>query len=315
MSKNCLITRLKAVVNDSSLEILGQQKIYVSEQSGKPSPSLILKTNDNVELECTDSLVLGGQQVLTLAPNIEHQLGVKGSGYLLFKDKYSIVKINNYNADIVTDLAQITSMMSLSIFDIVGETIYGDVAKFLNSNIAITELCLESALVFGNLSEVNTDFFDKCQNFRINSPSVECNISQFANNKALTKFRVNDAFGVTGDIALLPNKQSITSFNIYGSGIYGSLESYISSAISSGKSSATDFSMTGVIDQLTFGGVKQTQKGRFSAPCFVTWDSNGKIIIKSGEYSMSDCTHIYCKNATSAEISAWQSAGKTVIQV
>ena len=190
---------------------------------------------------------------------------------------------------------------------------YGDFSIILNKN-SLESVSIGGNNVYGNFENIDETKISALTYLSIESSNIYGDISLFSNG-SLVNFNLNNAKNIIGNIASLPNKEKQTDIQFYNSGISGALEDYVSSAISSGKTTATDFRMSGTITQLTFGGIKQDISGLvFAAPCYVSWDNTGKIAVKSGQYGVANTTHVYCKGYSQEEAEA-AFPGKTIIRV
>lgn len=308
--EKCLKTQLKETVQNDNLDVFGQVKIFV-EQGNLQNPTIYIASAKTSTIVCTDTLLLSGRSNMSLNANQVYQLSVRGNGYLIIKDKYAISTLMFYNTSENVDLTKCTYMESLRSLTLLKTG--GDIVNLLNTN-NITSLILNASGVTGNLADVNTEKIKNITHLELNSPNVICNVSAFVGGN-LVNFSFNNCKNITGDISLLPNKEQHSEIKFYSSGISGALEDYVSSAISSGKTSATDFVMTGAIVQLTFGGRKQPTSGlQYPAPNYVSWDGTGKIAVKAGNYSVASCTHVFCKGYTQAEAEAAFS-GMTIVRV
>lgn len=313
MNTNCLVTKLKSIVYNDSLDVLGEVKIYI-ETTGNSDPSITIETTKNVEIECTDTLQLNNETSLIITPFTPFSLNVSGSGYVKIKDKYHVKRLYTYNILSRVDLSNLNHMQDLEILIMANNEPYGDITKLLNDS-SISHLEIGGSLVHGDLNKVDSQKLKNIETFNIVGPKdIIGNTILFENGK-LVNFTFNNCSNIVGDISFIPNKGKGIRVEFYNSGITGSIEEYVDSAIQDGKTIATDFRMVGAITQLTFNGIKQpTNNIRFEAPCYVSWDTTGKISIKTGDYSVENTTHVFCKGYTQSEAEE-AFPDKTIIRV
>ena len=313
MSTNCLVTNLKSVVNNDNLKVLGQIKLLTEPTSGQSDPVVYIVATKNVIVKTTDSLRLNNCTEVTLVPNEINTLRISGNGYLIICDKYAISAIDYSRSNMNTPIDELKYMTALTSISCL-YAVQGNIEDLLNYNPSITTIKFAGTGISGNFENIAKSKLEQLSTIRLESPYIKGNIDVFTNG-LLTDIYLNDCINIIGNINVLPNKQNITHLEIYNTGISGSLDEYVASAISSGKTTAENFSITGAISQLTFGGNKQSIEGISTvAPCFVSWDSTGKISVKTGSYDVNTTTHVFCKGYTQSEAEA-AFPGKTIIRV
>lgn len=313
MSKNCLVTKLKGVVDNDNLDVFGQVKLHLSPKAGAQNPWVKFSFTKFHRLTCTDTLTLNGNAQYEVAANNLVTCTVSGSGYLVIDDKYSLSYFESSGVDVVFDIAKLT-YTEITKCSINSSPVTGDFVAFLNNNQSLTEVDMWSNQITGDLSEVKPSVLNGLTILKLGSDKIYGTCGMF-NASSLLFLGVNNCKNFTGTVESLPNKQNIVRLEIYNSGVTGSIDAYVASAISSGLTSKTNLDFVGALTQLTFNGAKQDVSGISNVgSCFVSWDANGKISVATGAYSTASVTHVFCKGYTQQEAEA-AFPGKTIIRV
>lgn len=122
---------------------------------------------------------------------------------------------------------------------------------------------------------------------------------------------------ITGDISSLANKcifDGSKRFIIYSTGITGSVEDFVNGQVSLGSIENT-ISARGLLSQLSFGSVKYMNYGNV-----LYWAGVERIFVGESKTSQNPtnfdiCETIYAKGATAEEIAQWEEDGKTVVVI
>ena len=306
MANNCLVTKLKSVVENDNLKVLGQYKFYMKPATGKPNPTIYLSSSSAFTARTTGTLKLSNQSSIVIYPSQEtYQLSVSGEGYLIFENKYNVKQINTYNLDEDINIDEITFMNNLK--RLVSSKAYGNIANVLNNNPNINYIQLESKSIQGDLNTVDSAILNNIVFIKFGSSNITGTTSLFKNGK-LTSIDVNNAKNFTGDVTELPFVENI---QIYNSGVSGTIEGFVAHAIELGKNTGTDISLVGALAQLNFNSAKRTNiHGHYIAPCFVTWENANKIAVKTGEYGVANTTDVFVKGYSEQEITAKMASGE-----
>lgn len=292
--KNCLVTKLKGVVDNENLPKLGVLRIKV-----RKDESLVEDINFYLQIDCDTEVLIksvGGvfyewnkDSAITELTTKSKNTGLKLENkdyFIEIYDKYklngidkttnsSVIEINVEDLKYIDDIKTINVSYSKS---------YGDIS-WIRENKTIEKLNTRNSDVKLDLSylkgcdNLNTIIDDNC----------------------------------TGDISNLTSpKLNVISL---GGTYTGSIESFIETQVKNGRTTQESPIQIGynILNNLTFGNKNYT----FTRNSFLSWENTSKIILyagtDTGEYT--EKPTIYAKGATQQEISEWRDNGKTVVEV
>lgn len=338
---NCLVTKLKASVNNDNLPIFGKITINVvplSEISDSGQQSIYIEgINFTVEVsgggyfsENYADLENPQSCLTTWAPPADEPCGV----ILYFANVASTIHVT----DTITNISvQSINVWNDSIFAVDLKTIaysqLGSLALWQNSDVSVLK----------NLPNLNYAYFVKCNGdfgFVRNSPLLETlkaynatsglmllsdvpdtvttlaaqnigkgDLSSLTSKTGLLSIELENT-DVTGSITDIGGLTSLTSFNLFRTSVTGSIEDFVAAQVNAGRTSFSgEFRCYSALSFLTFGG--NTYPDEAYQSHFFTWDGN-KIVIYTGDGDKANCPRVYAKGATQQEIDAWEQAGKTV---
>lgn len=340
---NCLVTKLKASVNNDNLPIFGKITINVVPL-----------------LEISDS----GQQSIYIE-GINFTVEVSGGGY--FSENYADLEnpesclttwtsptdepwgITFYFANVastirITDTITKITVQSINVWN---DSIFAVDLKTIAYNQSLDSLQVwqnSDVSVLKNLPNLNYAYFVKCNGdfgFIRNSPLLEVlkaydspsglmllsdvsdtvknlsaqnigkgDLSSLTSNAGMISIELENT-DVTGSITDIGGLTSLDTFNLFRTSVTGSIEDFVAAQVNAGRTSFSgEFRCYSALSFLTFGG--NTYPDEAYQNHFFTWDGANKIVVYTGDYELANCPRVYAKGATQQEIDAWEQAGKTV---
>lgn len=338
---NCLMTKLKASVNNDNLPIFGKITINVVPLSGISDSA-----QQSIYIEGTDFTV-----------------EVSGGGY--FSENYadletpsSCLTSQTYQNGVLLYFANVASTIhitdtviniSVQSVNVWNDSIFAVDLKNIAYSQSLNTLQVwqnSDVSVLKNLPNLIRAYFIKCNGdfgFVRNSPLLEelkaydvpsglmllsdvpdtvttfaannigkGDLSSLTSKTGLESIELENT-DVTGSITDIGGLTSLTSFNLFRTSVTGSIEDFIAAQVNAGRASFSgEFRCYSALSFLTFGGntypVEEFQTN------FFTWDGN-KIVIYTGSEDKANCPRVYAKGASAAEIETWQNEGKTVIVI
>lgn len=275
---DCFVTKLKSAVQNDNL--FGINSLQIATLTN--SEQLGLKVDAPVTIKAkggTFRLMSGGAEMT------EYTLSNLGYYvYFIVANKGTKVEINSkYN-----------------ILGIDNVSLSSDDVKFMAQleGVTIRRGSINDFLGLSNLSTVN------CENTAGVQTTVDGDVSVF-NGKPMVNFYFSGSY-VTGDIAQLGTADA-GEFEITGTKIYGTIESFISNLISNNNPN-NPMLFLAVNSDVTFGGLKIEA----SFLSRLAYESASRFMLRDS-VNIDEATIIMCKGYTTAEVTAWQNAGKTVI--
>lgn len=271
MEKNCLVTRLRAVVDDDSLEILDDGTIRCTWLSITQSSNSVLwfGAYSEFEVRLTTHKING----LNQSPNgtIEGDNVYKTTGE---DNKYAGVILNeslpNYTHVPLVAVKGIDNIRYVSSCDL---------SPDLVSNTA-TNLLLYQYKDFGNpftLEDLNLTAKTNLEVINLNGSLKACNLSglnSIVNKNKVQNIIVNNNSLLTGDISVLGNFTSLTVVDFSNTGIDGKIEDMIRNFVTNSKTSGSLNISYGTGSQVTFNNATLT--GNFGKT--VTWSKSGSTV-------------------------------------
>lgn len=230
MANDCLVTKLKGVVNNDNLLKVGEIRLNVAwNDTSAANASFYIRSSENVTVKVNGTGIGGNPGALNsntylLNANATARLYITNDVTEVFVDnKYSLVIIsvaNNLNisttvddikysnigdlgniglAGDIGDLAALASLVKLNVF---GDNLYGNIERL--SNHVFSQFDVSSLLITGNINNM-VDAFKNINrlNFGV-SPNITGDLVTFANTINVTRktgeMIVNTAYtGITWD--------------------------------------------------------------------------------------------------------------------
>ena len=335
---NCLMTKLKASVNNDNLPIFGKIIINVvplSEISNSEQQSILIEGTDfTVEVSGGGYFSENYADLETPSSCLTSQKYQNGV-VLYFANVASTIRITN---TITTISVHSVYVWNDSIFAVDLKTIaYSQSLNTLqvwqNSDVSVLKNLPN--LIFAYFVKCNGDF-----GFVRNSPLLETLKAYYAPSGLMLLSDVSDTVtalaasnigkgdlssltsktgleiielentDVTGSITDIGGLTSLIGINLFGTSVTGSIEDFVAAQVNAGRTSFSgEFRCYSALSFLTFGG--NTYPDEAFQTHFLTWDGN-KIVIYTGNGDKANCPRVYAKGATAQEIAAWEQAGKTV---
>ena len=338
---NCLVTKLKASVNNDNLPIFGKITINVvplSEISNSEQQSIYIGGTDfTVEVSGGGYFSENYADLETPSSCLTSQTYQNGV-LLYFANVASTIRI--------TDTINGISVHSVYVWN---DSIFAVDLKTIAYSQSLNTLQVwqnSDVSVLKNLPNLTYAYFVKCNGdfgFVRNSPLLETlkaynapsglmllsdvsdtvtalaasnigkgDLSSLTSKTGLLSIQLENT-DVTGSITDIGGLTSLTSFNLFGTSVTGSIEDFVAAQVNAGRTSFSgEFRCYSALSFLTFGG--NTYPDEAFQNHFLTWDGN-KIVIYTGDGDKANCPRVYAKGASAAEIERWQNEGKTVIVI
>lgn len=308
MSKDCLVTKLKAESSNESLKYIGAieiERITVGSYSGNDS-GFTLKfnqsgTQDEVYVESDDFTKI------TTNSGVEQNLpwypapGTNGERIIYFGSAKGKIRICNKYANRIVGIYGMDANKGYT----TNATIEDFVYRFDPS--VVTTLDLHTTPISGDIGCLKN--LTALTTINISKTNVTGDISVFGLLTGLTS--INSAnTTIYGDIASLGPLTSLTYYNCIGNGLHGAVEEFVAAQITNGRSSVaigSPITISNLLYYCTFGGNTYD-----SATYLLSWESATKI---SARYSIGgNVTKVYTKGYSQSEAEA-AFPGITIIRV
>ena len=241
---------------------------------------------------------------------------------IIVNKKYNIVKISaaedgGFNINI-EDLAYSTMLTTIDLPVTTGrDGMYGDIANLKNTAIEALNASSENtypyikanSMVYGQLS----DLPNSIKHLAVNKCSkITGHLSDLPDGMTHIGICNADISGTSTDLGRFT---SIIRAMIGGTKITGSVEDFVSTLITNGRSSADNMFVYGMFANFTFGGTFLSSNVnlplRMNFEDLTSTENRIKIYI----YGSTTSYKIWCSGCTSEEIAAWEEDGYTVVAV
>lgn len=311
MNTNCLVTKLKSVVDNNQLLPIGYFRLRAKSISGTYTAqnARLQVTIKNGET-CTISTPNGGYFALSFEGLNANRLttytitansAIVGSSTVILyfaNADYDILISNKYNIRILAGDVSTRMVVTGDINDL----------KFSDS----IELLTVNNDWVGELSSLSNK--PNLTELSMERTSVYGNINSLQNNTRLTRLVINRATNIYGNIDDLGKLTSlVTFFAADVAGIGGTIDGFVAGQINSGKTTSTT-ALTQIFRGLSFATFNGHIYGTENSYCYVSWESASKIAVYAGADGYTNCPRVYCKGYTQEEAeSKW--SGKTIIRV
>lgn len=280
MANKCLVTRLKAAIQNDDLPLFDTIKLQATERSS---------SNTNV-------FKLGVQ---TNEDGVT--IRVDGDGY--FANAY---------ADLSDETKRMTETVVIKTSS--SKSLYFKSGVY---NVYIQNAHSLRAIFIEGPSTTDKNFFRLDLAELRNNPGIETLKASQSNvygdigdiPSTITDLMLSYASAVYGNIRNIATKSVFTRVWITGTLVTGSIEDFVAGQISQGAETSDWINSYGFGDRLTFGGIARNIK-----ITLLSWDGADKIY-GANNTTYSATTTIYAKGATAEKIAQWESDGKTVVVI
>ena len=290
---NCLVTKLKGVVNNDSLPLLGQLTLEVLETSANKSIKIGSVINTKVSVKGDCRIIEGGERVTEVTLNGGEPKNITlstESGWLVIENKYNLYHIERLNSggisfpddslnyfgyNVSSNYDKILIMSNDAKFDAgtlnglfsqfrINAGCYGDPSNFhVRTYFAIRNNQLTDKVTLDNtLSSMGP-----VSNYAITTQEVG----------ALTNLTTLDISSMSGDIVQLATLTKVTILYMVNSNITGTVESFVEGMVSNGRTSGT-INVRSNGSSITFHGGSMTTY-------FSIVFSNGSATVKNNDGS------------------------------
>lgn len=290
---NCLVTKLKAVVDNDNLVPLGALKFLVVSQG---SPSQITQL----------FAILGGEvQVPESYPMTDSTHIANGNYSIIVDDKYDVTSIKcGDSAALVGGIDTLKSVTSLTYLAYMNDTEnaalkarkFGDIASLANLT-GLTRIQMPHTSVSGDIASLSV--LTSLTYINLGNTLVKGDIANLASLTALTSISLS-VTKVSGNIAALAVLTLCNTFSISATNIGGSIEEFVSASIESGKNTGSIILYT-TRTNITFGGNNRPSS-------YLSWDDNGHILCGNST-TLAASTILYVSGYTDSEIATNKAAG------
>lgn len=286
MAKNCLVTKLKGVVNNDDLPVYGELVLETRLLTGNYSCGITIEAVEPITVSVRD-----GGYFSTVKANVE-------------TDRLTSI---NIPANTSTDLYFANTAPTIHISDKYAvKSLYAITSGASNPNFLAFDVAkLEGCEALETLRIVFTGCYGRA--------------SSLGALASLKNVYVSGT-GLTGNIASLGTLTLARILRIYSTGITGTVEAFVAAQIAAGRTtcSPNDLELRGILDLITFGG--NLYPGTSTSYYYwAEWtDASHITLYKTGQinnYSYSSVNTIYAKGASAEQIAGWEGDGKTVVVV
>ena len=289
--ENCLVTELKSVVSDNSLQKFGMLSFKVNTDVSESENNSFYRLYNSVN---PTKAKVGSGDILfyntfaatsgtaeTTLPTTTYTRFIKGnSGTFDVENKYNIIGIEmakrfNLIGGLET-LKSISGLTKLSLFT------SGDIASLQSSIATLQSLGLNDIdtnnRVYGTVSLISASALTS---FTVMCTDVLLNIAELASNTALTSIRIPNTKCYGSITTGLGNNTLLTRMEIYGSNVSGDLKEFVLAQIAAGRSTCDriDCPAIGNCPNITTGSatIREVRSGGW-----LSWTSSDSIIYHSG---------------------------------
>lgn len=323
--KNCLVTKLKASVDNNSLPKLGVLQIGIKANSSgfdQYSSMVNLRNSKQFTITAKNGAYFAESYAgldspatrltsLTVPQNTTKAIYVGNKdGILEISEKYTLVYLGNTYAKShpIMDLALSDLKYSTAVSTLGIGNQSGDLSEIFG--LPLVELRLHGPVTSDSIAFTSTSF----RVAYLNALNVKGNLSQFPTCPNLETLDMGSS-AIMGDITLIAKQPVGAMINIINSGITGTIEGLVESFVDDYDVNTYDGKNIGlqpVFQGVTFGGTIHSTGGAYRA--YLSWIGKEKIWISYGASSLATCPNILCKGFTQEEAEEkWP--GKTVQRV
>lgn len=285
MANKCLVTRLKAAIQNDGLPLFDTIKLQATERSSSNTQTFKLGVRtyeDGITIRVdgdgyfANAFADLSDETKRMTETTVIQQNSTRSFY--FKSGvYNVYIQNAHNLRLISIEGQLRTNLNFFRLDLTE----------LKNNPGIKTLQANQSNIYGNIGDI---------------PST------------VTDLMILDSPAVYGNIRDMATKSVFVRVWLGGTLVTGSIEDFVAGQVSQGAEEYTSyligkFSSTLFGKNLTIGGTSPSVD-----ICYLSWSGTNRIIA-ADKTPIDDATTIYAKGATSEEISAWETAGKTVVVI
>lgn len=247
--ENCLVTKLKSVVDNDNLRKLGELRFKMA-QSGAFTVTAV--SDDSFKLVIltpgvtfTAPSLAAGTTEQTVPATASRNFSVSGACELAIYNKYALrIFTSDYYAYLNFDELTGTENIQQLRFGAYQNLSKGDVIKSINKNTGITSLMVKSTNTYGDLKDLvesstlynieltgdisgdiaNLSRLSHLADLKLQSkPRLYGNVSVFENISDIRDISFLNSPGIVGSISSFANHSSLRNPQLYGTGITGTL--------------------------------------------------------------------------------------------
>lgn len=223
---DCLVTKLKGLVNDDNLLKLGDLRASVSKNT-RVYLTWNATKNDTVRIignsYFSDSTYTGneGKSKNVSGTSLQTYVKFSGDSDIIVPDKYGLadIDLSGVNVDIV-DISYIRELASLTC------TLFGDLEKmndFICKSSISSIISFRSPELYGNLGGIDFSDYAKLVYFSITGSKIEGSIEGLSKALTLQFVDLGSNPNVTGDISALNGLSNLKTLSVNGTKAYGDI--------------------------------------------------------------------------------------------
>ena len=324
--ENCLVTKLKSVVENNNLKKIDEVIFDLSLFSRNTIINIRARSGENFTVRALTGYFMKSENGSQETEFTGTEVNIFASGEaakLSVRSKYVLDRVNGWqNGFVLKDInLNDWAFLSMDALYLKGQFVPSGV-KVANSRV-VTIYEETGNNLSSTIKNISEELARKTSvtEFNFSNDSEECkvtgNISDFSAEVVarLVGLKLN-APTITGTMASLGKFYSCNSFNVIRSHITGSIEDFVNAQIAAGRTEVLA-SAPVYFNQITkwpFNG----NIYNISRDSLIEWNSNASRIIvytNGNGYTVNDHPYVYAYGASAQEIAAWQSVGKTVTDV
>lgn len=223
---DCLVTKLKGLVNDDNLLKLGDMKTTLSENSkvylawGVSKDDIVRIIGNSYFSDSTYTNNDGTSKNVS-GTSIDTYVKFSGDSDIIVPDKYDLADISmpEVTVDIV-DISYIRALASLNC------KLFGDLEKindFICKSSISAIISFSSPELYGNLGGIDFSDYTKLMYFNITGSKIEGSIEGFSKGLSLQYVDLGGNPNVTGDISAFNGLSNLKTLSVNGTKAYGDI--------------------------------------------------------------------------------------------
>lgn len=319
--EKCLVTKLKNVINNDSLQKVGELHIQVKRSDVAPNQytaGINLRNGNAFEVRATNGAYFTeayntGEHLtsISIPANTTKEIFIgNANGDIFIGEKYTLVYLGNEYAKNTTflymDVDELKYSDNINIIGI-GKGLKGNLSVLFDKTM-LTRLA-ENSMDSESIAFTSTGFVV----LDISKSSAKGNLLELPTMNNLTILRINNSTNIKGTSADLAKFPITSIISLNGSGVTGAIEDLVEAYITKGISTYEGKNLYDlpVYQNLTFGGRHYATGVQYT---YLSWESANKIWLAGGATVYDNCPNIWCKGYTQEEANAkWP--GKTIVRV
>lgn len=219
---NCLVTKLKGVVNNDSILKLGEVRIPFAD---KGAGSFSVYYDEEADLEIKGASFKNEEDTV-LGNTMKANAGVQTKVFTTSRpctislfNKYAITKINSSGNGLSVDLAQLLQCKRMTSVLLNETQVHGNINGLsLMSN--LSEIGFNTTDVSGDISSLSNT--TQLTYLNLGNTKVSGDISAIAGNKGLTSLIVSNT-NISGDVSVISDLTGLTTFSAYSNKLMGNI--------------------------------------------------------------------------------------------